>query len=316
MKETFVVIIILGVLGVLLTGGFSTKDPKGLLSSQQVTQLIGPTIGLGNKTLQLNNQIAVSPAPSPSNGPSPSPSQGPSPSPSNGPSPSPSVPANTCNSKVAIDFLLDVSGSMYRDIDPNPPYRIDQLKTAMAAFGNHLTGNDVVGIQVFSSPGNPNCSGAGAVSSTGASCEVLHINSFNSGQYQQKVSSLLAGGQTFTKDAFAFIGPIINIGINQYSEYKWFLVFLSDGVPNPYLDQYPFRLGNVQLQDVVTPIKSNPKIKIITIGLGNPGTDYDDGLMRDIASIPSSTYFHHSATGSDLSSVFNDIFTQTCTNSP
>lgn len=307
MKQALLIIFVLAFFGILLTGGFTAKDPKSLLSSDQATELLTPGPGTGDKSLQINNQIAASPLPTVTGSLSPTPSVTP------GPTPTGTV-GNTCKSKVAIDFLLDTSASMDIEDSALPGQKkIDFLKNAMNSFGSQLSSDTLIGIQAFSSPAGNYITNQYSVCYPNDVCEVLPIGMYNSSQYQQRISTLLGYGATPMKDAFQFAKQTIdNFKTNNahYTDYQWFLVFLSDGKPVPAATQWPVTLPGGRNADVVTPIKNEPNTTIISIGLGQPDIDYDQGLMMQIASTPQ--YFHGSPTGQYLGSTFQQVFSQVC----
>jgi uncharacterized protein YegL len=310
MKQAVIGVLLVLLLSYIMSGGFSVRNQAAPFPSAdpRVATLLGEGDQTNNdRALQLRTLKFTIPTPSTSSSP------GPTVSPSSQPTPSP-TPAS-CVSRVAIDFLLDVSGSM--DIEqtsvPAGQRKIDYLKTAMIAFGDRLEQTSLVGIQVFSGPTITVDGSDSSMCYPNSACEILPIGTYNSSQYQQEVSSLRGRGQTPMKDAFILAKQRIDsfrASNPQYNDYEWYLVFLSDGFPVPALTQWPFPRGPQQPLDVVTPIKNLPNMKIVSIGLGTPGDDYDQGLMTQIATSPQ--YFHGSLTGNNLGSVFQQIFNQVC----
>lgn len=249
MKQAILAIILLGIFGILLSGGFSLKDPKGLLSdTQSIAKVEDGNPSSGDKTLQLINRPVTI------------------------------IPPNsqTCSSPIAVDLLLDVSGSMcapYHDeasCKSHSDSKINILRTAVSQFGTAFKpGIDLVGIQVFSSS-TAESGDLPSMCNTLAACPILPLELFNSNSYTQAVSQLNAGGNTHMRDGFVEAKKAIEAKRNlpEYKDRKWALVFLSDGIPN---DATP-RSGPDETQNP-TLIRDEIKamgdsgVRIISVGL-------------------------------------------------
>ena len=315
MKQAILAIILLGIFGILLSGGFTLKDPKGLLSSRDVAKVEDATPSAAEKNLQIKNRpVTIIP------------------------------PSTTCTSstKVAVNFLLDTSGSMGPTSDSDS--KIIKLKAAVNAFGDKLHTDDLVGIQAFSGLDYNAATGEDLptcrqINNTPA-CEVLAFGQYNQLTYNAAVEKLVAGGITQMEDGFKVTEQVIQDAKNttpQAQDYNWVMIFLSDGIPNDTSDD---RYGPDDSQDPrkfteVNAIRNLP-VRVITVGLdlasiivgARPGREdftidrglvpgYAKILLQEIASQPPANdptqkNYHDSPKADQLASIYDDIAYSIC----
>lgn len=308
MKQILIILIPVILLGIFMAGGF-TEDPiKNDFQFAGVFELEEQPPGPSKNVLQIQNLVPKPTALNPTATPTPG-------SPTLTPTPTPSATGTTCtpSQKVAVDFLLDVSGSMKDEyavgLTGYPRIRkIESLYNAVFAFGAKIQPDTLVGIQLYSSPGSVNgfC-GLSSLAYNDGSCELLSLATHSRSEYNQAISRLSTGaGETYMLNGFQRAKSVIDSKINlpQYNDYtKWFLIFLSDGIPNPPT-QEPTSIA-AQLKNAYP-----NKLTIITIGLGDSGTEYDPDLMRALASTPFD--FHPAPNAAELESLFNTVAIRAC----
>jgi len=275
MKQTILLFAGLLLFATVISGGLLGGDgPSG--DGTQAT-MTDPT-SVAEQTLQLRTLIASTVAPT---AVQPTPTSG-----------------TTCTSgKLAVDLLLDTSGSMGPDqLPPVPPseYKINFLKSAISAFAQKLESTDVIGIQAFNSTSYP----------------VLPLGLYNSVAFQQAVTYLQPFGTTNMRAGLTLAKTQIEVAKNSYPspEYKWYMILVSDGLPNVpnQVTGNPF-----YSPDVVEPIRSLG-VTIITIGFGQ---DADPTLLQQIASTkPNSTekFYYFSPPNGQLETIYNDIAADIC----
>lgn len=197
-------------------------------------------------------------------------------------------PSCTPGSKIAVDLLLDNSGSMKVN------QKMDKLKTAVNNFVNHLSDSDVIGVQRFLGRGK-----------TG---EVIPINfsSQNRTEFASKINALREEGGTPMKDGFLLAQQKINAAKPkpQYNGYYWVLIVLGDGGPN----------SNQNPVSVASQIKISG-IRIISVGLeldapNNKATPEEArAILRGVASSPSDFY---EPSADQLEDIYQKIATSIC----
>jgi hypothetical protein len=226
-----------------------------------------------------------------------------------------------CEDKIAVDFLIDVSGSMAFGNK-----RINQ-RNALNNFVSRMKDNSVIGIQIFSDPNNVR--------------EVVPISLYKNvkTQVQNTINTLPANGATSTRSAFELARQKLLDAINQkkFPGYSYNLVFLSDGIPevagiihnsdNCLVIAPDSRLGGTRCfakaQDPRSPtdipqIIKTQGVDIYSIAITDPGDQPMKNellrLLQDVSSDPDSTYFYESVDGNDLTTILERIFTSICDN--
>lgn len=231
---------------------------------------------------------------------------------------------NTCQQTLAVDFLIDISGSMkFGDKQPKE-------KEALNAFTSRMGETSVIGIQTFSSNVYDNV-------------QISYLKDVRN-QVQSTISGLTADGATSTRDALKLAQQKLSAAITQkkFPGYKYSLVLLTDGVPEaagllPYDNQKCLvtvpdaALGGdrcfAKIQDprgtptdptnIASQIK-NLGVDIYSIGLTSENSSdktlqpYLEALLQDVASQPLSTHYYTSLNGENLTNVLNNVLSSIC----
>jgi hypothetical protein len=228
---------------------------------------------------------------------------------------------NKCEDKIAVNFLIDVSGSM-RDNN-----KIEKEKNALRAFTGKMSDNSVIGMQIFSDPNIVR--------------EILPLSLYKDvkQQAQDAINSLTTYRATSTRDGFNLSKQKLTEAINQnaFPDYQYNLVFLSDGVPEVDMPESqktpenclataPYRGQTrcfAKAQDPRSPTNIPNEIKLLGVDIYSIAiTDSVDQplknellqLLKDAASDPDSTYFFESVDGNDLQTVLNNVLKSICSN--
>src|SRR3989344_6004738 len=270
MKSVLLILIPVFLLSYFLAGGIDSPFPKKVAVPSGEPRALAEAAPSGDgKQLQINDLRFRPPSPQPSPPLPPTASQQPS----------------TCppGQKVAVDMLLDTSGSMARGS------RINNLSNVVNNFVSlYLQNDDIIGIQEFSD----------------FPADVVPINtkSNNSSYFPL---TLITHNFTHMNDGMLFAQNKILTARSTYPGYNWVLIFLSDGVPEtasslPDPTQVPTGTASV--------IKASG-VRIISIGLelyslGEPAASYARNLMTSVASSPSD---YHDATTTNLGDIYRDI---------
>lgn len=269
MKTLFILVPIV-LLGIAFAGGLGKEGPFGpRVPSGNYATLTEQSPPPDQKTLQINTIPATLHTPGPSATP----------------------PTCTPSTKVAVDFLLDVSGSMSYPADPLDivsSSKMEKLKTTVIAFANNFQASeDFVGIQAFESTAR----------------NILSVGPYDNIIFTQEINGLALGNLTNMSQGFTVAKTEIERVINSYRQHKWVLILVSDGVPTAGAPP--------ENPDVVQPIK-DLGVDIVTIAYG---ADADRNLLQRIASTkPGSTqkYYYNAPSGIELQNIFNEIKTVIC----
>ncbi len=230
-----------------------------------------------------------------------------------------------CTNKVAINFLIDNSGSMQFG---EPTAKIDQLKVALRTFAEYFPPTGAIAMQTYSE----------------AVKERVPFSIFNTSKslFLEEVGAMGPQTATHSRDAFLVAEQNINLGKGLFPDYEFSLVFISDGIPesrqaNNFCDgdhdgdhgdqtgEYcmPHPLApnacrcfdtNQDPSDIATRIKSNGT-RIFTIAFTDDHADADlddklQNLMRSIASSPND-YFH-APLNNQLTNIISLIANRVC----
>lgn len=117
----------------------------------------------------------------------------------------------SCTSAVAVDFLVDRSGSM------NYGTKLQNLQSALKFFADSFPEEGIIGMQTFSADFTP----------------VVSIDYFRNvrSTFTSAVNAINPFGGTYTKNAFALAKPLLDSARAKFPDYKFSLIFISDGVP-------------------------------------------------------------------------------------
>jgi hypothetical protein len=227
----------------------------------------------------------------------------------------------TCESKIAVDFLIDVSGSM------SFGNKLQEEKAALRAFTARMVDDSVIGIQVFSSPTNVR--------------EVVPINFYKNvqTQVQNTISTLTPDGATSTRKGLLLAKEKLEqaLGSGNFPGYQFSLIFITDGVPettNPNETnciavsrrETGERRCFAREQDprvptnVATEIK-NLGVKIYSINItSNERSDvelgpYLEDLLKNVASEPVNDHYYSSLNGAGMTGILDRVFSDICSRS-
>jgi len=208
-------------------------------------------------------------------------------------------------SNMAVDFLVDNSGSM------DSGNKLTQLKEGLLQFTSGFPDASVVALQKF------------AVTPS----EVIPFSYYKDvkNQFSQYVNSMTANNATYTKDAFGLAKLSLDAAILKYPNYKFTLIFISDGVPETTQSDLTCipnycRTNTCQCfapeqdpTDIANEIKQEG-IRIITISYVDKSDakieSILENLMTNVASSPNDYY--KAPDSNQISSILSQISTKLC----
>jgi hypothetical protein len=234
------------------------------------------------------------------------------------------VKLKSCSSTVAVNFLVDNSGSMGFDGGK----KLKNLKNAVLSFKSKLADDNVFGLQSFSQDWelliNPD--------------KFKNVKS----KIHQTVCGLRSETSTYTRDAFSKTETVLDEAIMKYPDYKFALIFISDGVPEtgngdpPYpsclssefcsgnpngisdcrcfsKDQDPTNFYNSTLTDMTKRIKDKG-VKIFSIAFVDKSDEklnnILESLLKRIAS--SEDTYYRAPNEEDIKIILDKIATKIC----
>ncbi len=218
----------------------------------------------------------------------------------------------TCEATIAIQFLIDVSGSM-RENDSKGFSKIAKEKSALTSFLNKMSDTSLVGIRTFNNNQRNDVT--------------MDLFKTVGDKAKSVVSNIRPNGFTHTRSAFQAVkGDLEKAKADpRFSNYKFNLVFLSDGVPetsNP--GECITRSGSrcfAKIQDPRVPTNIPQEIKDLGIDIYSIAiTSSKDKafetdlllLLKDTSSDPDDKYFANSVDGNNLTPILNGIFENIC----
>lgn len=226
-----------------------------------------------------------------------------------------------CVNKVAIDFLVDTSGSFAYD------GKLDNLKKSLKTFTKRMTNYTVIGMQTFSS----------------VVTERIPLDYYMNQKVQlnETIDNLKPLGNTRTRDGFELANRLISDAkkYKKFPEYKYVLVLLTDGIPEMNPTQKRTCIGPeiadpltapalrcfAKEQDprVPTDIPAQLKSKgvtIFSIGIYSPNRPSDaffqpklESLLQEVSSQPYQNFYFSSVHGGNLDDILDNVFTAVCT---
>lgn len=187
-----------------------------------------------------------------------------------------------CEATVAVNLVLDRSGSMSESQDGGAKQKIQYLKDATKSFISLMSDDSPVGMQSFGSTASLDFK----IDKLGGRRDLVN----------SKITSLRPGGMTNMSAALRYAKDELKEAIPKFKEYSFSLILLSDGMWNEGGDP----------TSVVNEIKKM-KVKIFTISFGDrSGEDF----MKQSASNPS--YWFYSPGNQELENVFKQIAVRLC----
>ncbi len=209
-----------------------------------------------------------------------------------------------CGQTLAVDFLVDNSGSM------SFGNKLTELKQGMIQFSQGFTDTTAIAVQKFSDKPS----------------EVIPFSYYKDvrTQYSNYINSMSANGATYTKDAFVFTKQKMDAGISKFPNYKFALIFISDGVPETVQSDHEcipaYCRANCQCfapeqdpTDVASQIKQEG-IRIFTIAyVDKSDTNLEqrlENLMSNVASSPDD--FYKAPDSNQISGILSQISQKLC----
>lgn len=199
-----------------------------------------------------------------------------------------------CAGVTAVTMMLDVTGSM-----DMPSTKINNLKTAVLAFTGAMSDESVIGIESFSS-----YIGTRTLVPVSFYKDVKDI-------IPPSINGIIPNGGTNTIEGLQRARDTLIQAKAVFPDRQFFLIFVSDGLPN-----IP---GNIDLGPLADPRLQNPNpideiknlgVTIYSIGIFGFGETRGLTLMRDIASSPDT--FFNAPDGSQLENVYKSISQKIC----
>ncbi len=199
-----------------------------------------------------------------------------------------------CGGVTAVTMMLDTTGSMNI-----PPSKIDNLRNAVLSFTGAMSDDSVVGIERFNG-------------SIGVRTEVP-VSLFKDVKdvIPARINAIDAMGGTNTIEALNRARDTLIQAQSAYPDRNFFLIFVSDGLPN-----IP---GGIDLGPLADPRLQTPnpaeEIKILggtiySIGIFETGETRGLDLMTDIASSPDT--FYNAPDGAELENIYKSISQRIC----
>lgn len=212
-----------------------------------------------------------------------------------------------CEERVAVDLLVDNSGSM------GGAGKLQGLKDALTIFTEKLPEESVIGFHSFSNTAQ----------------EKVPFGQYkdNKAQIDQAISNMRPDGGTYTRDAFTFVNNKITAAQQQYPDQEFALIFFSDGIPEatprdctptqctPGSQLRCFQKNQDPTQDPnIAQIIKDKNVKIYSVALlDSEDTCYNsqlEGLMSSVASSPENYY--KTFNPADLKNIYDQITFQIC----
>jgi uncharacterized protein YegL len=216
-----------------------------------------------------------------------------------------------CSSSIAVNFLVDRSGSMDGD-------KIARLKNGILAFKSKLSEDNLFGLQVYSAT---NASWTGICDNQGEPwCNIFTPSYFKDvkSNIKTKLCPINANGFTYSKRAFEKTEPLLYEAKNKFAGYKIVLIFISDGVPETADEENTCgqqRCFATQQDPTEVAIRiKNQDIKIITLAYTDMGdsslNDKLQAMMKRVASSPNDYY--QAPNNNDVKAILEKIAYKIC----
>jgi hypothetical protein len=220
-----------------------------------------------------------------------------------------------CSSTTAIDFLIDNSGSMQFGT------KMQELQNALKIFAGKFPTSGAIALQTYSETVQ----------------DKVHFSLFkdSKNQFLNAVSAMTPQTATHSKDAFLVAQNSLKQGMKDFPNYKFSLVFISDGIPetdaankaciggqnSQYCAPHPFDSAACRCYDVnqdPTSVASQIKasgVRIYTIAFVDSSESKFNAdlqtMMADVASSPSDYYM--APIDTQLTDIITQISTSICT---
>ncbi len=212
-----------------------------------------------------------------------------------------------CEERVAVDLLVDNSGSM------GGAGKLQGLKDALTLFTEKLPDESIIGMHSFNTKVQ----------------EKVPFGTYgdNKTQVKNAINTMNPNDATHTRDAFNVVNSRITAAQQEYPDQEFALIFFSDGIPEatprdctptqctPDSQSRCFQKNQDPTQDPnIAQIIKDKNVKIYSIALlDSEDTCYNsqlEGLMSSVAS--SSESYYRTFNPDDLKNIYNQITFQIC----
>ncbi|OGH05259.1 MAG: hypothetical protein A2W22_01410 [Candidatus Levybacteria bacterium RBG_16_35_11] len=187
-----------------------------------------------------------------------------------------------CGKTVAVDLVLDRSGSMSERQDGGSKQKIQYLKDATKTFVSLMPDDSPLGMQSFGSDASLDFK----IDKLGGRRDLVN----------SKINSLRPSGSTNMNEGLKYARDELKEAIPKFSNYSFSLILLSDGQWNTGGD--PTSIAN-EIKEM--------KVKIFTISFGdNTGAAFMKKAASDLS------YWFYSPGNQELENVFKQIAVRLC----
>jgi hypothetical protein len=225
-----------------------------------------------------------------------------------------------CVNNVAIDFLVDTSGSFAYD------GKLDNLKKSLKAFTKRMSSYTVIGMETFS-----------AVVTERVPLD-YYVN--QKVQMAATIDNLKPLGNTRTRDGFELADKLISDAkkYKKFPGYNYVLILLTDGIP----EMNPTQKRTCEGPEIADPLtapalrcfarEEDPRVPsdipadlkrkgvtIYTVGIYSPNRASDaffqpklEELLHQVSSQPYPNYYFSSVHGGNLDDILDTVFSAVC----
>ncbi|HLD01621.1 MAG TPA: VWA domain-containing protein [Patescibacteria group bacterium] len=146
------------------------------------------------------------------------------------------VPFKECANTLAVDFLVDVSGSMAYKLSIGSDTKIDKTLEAIKTFARQLPDNAAIGVQKFGDGSFVPPTGAAPVVELQKYGDIK--STFDAQVNSMKPSTTTWSSATWTRKGFDLAKTKLSesIDTNKFPGYSYAMIFISDGIPEYSLD--------------------------------------------------------------------------------
>lgn len=227
---------------------------------------------------------------------------------------------NACLDKIAVNFLVDTSGSFAYD------GKMDNMKESLRSFTDRMSNYSVIGMQTFS----------GVVS------ERVPLDYYKNQKIQVKatIDNLEPQGNTRTRDGFKLAQKLIMQAKEdkKFEGYQYVLVLMTDGIPEMHPTQKRTCIGPEIADPLTAPAlrcfarEQDPRVptnipdelkangvRIFSVGIYSPNRPSDaafqprlEALLQEVASQPYQDHYYSSVHGGNLEEILDNLFNKIC----
>jgi hypothetical protein len=227
---------------------------------------------------------------------------------------------NACLDKIAVNFLVDTSGSFAYD------GKMDNLKSSLKSFTTRMSNYSVIGMQTFSA----------------VVTERVPLDYYKNQKVQvdATIDNLKPLGNTRTRDGFKLAQQLINQSKadKKFKGYHYVVVLLTDGIPEMNPTQKRTCIGPEIADPLTAPAlrcfakEQDPRVptnipaelkadgvSIFSVGIYSPNRPSDaafqprlESLLQEVSSQPYQNYYFSSVHGGNLEEILDKVFNSIC----